>query len=247
MVVGTAGCDTRAVAAAMPDGALALWIAGAEGLRLRVRGEALHVEPCGAALIAATADVAAAGGGGAIVILFPHPSPRGSRRAIEPVVLGDSGVMRMLRAIGDALLHADAPLAPAEGTIAAAGVTELLGLFVPRAPDAAAGARRDETLLERVCAYVDRNLDSAISVAALCDALNISRSRLYRAAEPEGGVATLVTARRLEAAHRRLSTPGERASLRDIARAHGFADAAAFGRAYKRRFGTTPGSRRTAP
>lgn len=107
-------------------------------------------------------------------------------------------------------------------------------------------ARREASLLDRAIAHVDARLEAELDVASLCGALGCSRSALYRATVPVGGIAELIVRRRLAAVHRRLRDPGERRAIGQIAQAHGFTDPSMFSRRFKRTFGATAGRVRVA-
>lgn len=72
--------------------------------------------------------------------------------------------------------------------------------------------------------------------------LGMSRSALYRAFQPIGGVAAIILQERLDAAHRRLVEASRRESVGEIALSLGFSDHSGFSRAFKKRFGYTPKS-----
>jgi AraC-like DNA-binding protein len=103
-------------------------------------------------------------------------------------------------------------------------------------PDAAHVA-----ILCRARAEIEARLGSAmLTVAALCRALGMSRSTLYRLFEDEGGVHAYITRRRLERVAVTLSDPGGHERIADIAERWGFCDAAYLGRLFRARFGMTP-------
>lgn len=96
------------------------------------------------------------------------------------------------------------------------------------------------TIRHRVRRHIDRHLSSRdLSPEAICDALAISRSTLYRAFRPLGGVAGYIQRRRLEAAHAQLSRPLAR-RISDVAFSYGFASEAHFSNSFRRRFGYSP-------
>jgi AraC-like DNA-binding protein len=100
---------------------------------------------------------------------------------------------------------------------------------------------RQELLVGRVRAYVDAHLAEPLDAAAICAALGVSRSSLYRAMADRGGVQRYLRERRLRRVRALLETPGETRPLAALAELTGFADKAHLSRAYKRAFGVTPG------
>lgn len=99
----------------------------------------------------------------------------------------------------------------------------------------------DSVLLRRAQQFIARNLHAPdLSVQRLCAALRVSRSHLYRAFAAQGGVAAYVQACRLAAASGALRDRGDRRRVSEIAYDHGFASAAHFSRAFRRRYGLSP-------
>ena len=108
----------------------------------------------------------------------------------------------------------------------------------PSSPDRLAAI--SDALRARIERHVDENLaDHRLDTAAICKALNLSRSTLYRTVGT-GGIASLVRERRLQAVHDRLRSPVEQRSISQLAYDHGFTDAAHFGSAFRRRYGCSP-------
>lgn len=103
----------------------------------------------------------------------------------------------------------------------------------------------DAVLLERAKRYIAQNFSSPdLTVERICAALRVSRSHLYRAFEPLGGVAGYIQACRLSKAHAALLDPADIRRISALAYDHGFASAAHFSRAFRRHFGLTPGDAR---
>ena len=108
----------------------------------------------------------------------------------------------------------------------------------PARPDRMAGV--SDALRARIERHVDEHLaDHHLDIVAICKALNLSRSTLYRTVGA-GGIASLVRERRLQAVHDRLRSPLEQRSISQLAYDHGFTDAAHFGAAFRRRYGCSP-------
>lgn len=97
------------------------------------------------------------------------------------------------------------------------------------------------TLLGRVVAHIDEHLAEALDAEVLGRSLGVSRSSLYRAARPAGGVTALIRQRRLMAVHRQLADPADSRPIATIAQACGFVDIPQFSRQFRRAFGETAG------
>ena len=97
---------------------------------------------------------------------------------------------------------------------------------------------------ERARAYVLENLaETDLNVNSIANHANVSRATLYRAFEEEGGVRELINELRLDAARQMLQTrPPSRGLMVHIAYSCGFRSPAQFNRAFKERFGLTPGA-----
>jgi AraC-like DNA-binding protein len=94
---------------------------------------------------------------------------------------------------------------------------------------------------ERVAHIVRRHLRSpALSPRLLCRSLRMSRSKLYRLMDAEGGVARYIQRQRLLAAYALLSDPSVEEAITAIAEDLCFADTSGFSRAFRREFGATP-------
>ncbi|MET7246868.1 helix-turn-helix domain-containing protein [Methylobacterium sp. EM32] len=99
---------------------------------------------------------------------------------------------------------------------------------------AAAACRR------RARHYIDAHL--ATTPDAVARAIGVSRSVLYRAFEPSGGVARAIRSRRLARLRSLLVRPDETARIADLALASGFSSESDGGRAFKAAFGLSPGA-----
>jgi AraC-like DNA-binding protein len=102
---------------------------------------------------------------------------------------------------------------------------------------------------EHVRSIIAANLTSpGLSAERICELTGLSRSALYRLFERTGGVARFIQDKRLALVLKDLRNPalaGHRIS--DLAERRGFNNAAAFNRAFRRKFGHTPSeARRTA-
>lgn len=129
-------------------------------------------------------------------------------------------------------------------TAVAAAVTLLSGVLAARASDPTEDARPvAKRLLADARALIDERLaDPDLTPEAVGKHLGVSRSLLYQAFEPVGGVAAFVQGRRLDQAFDALITPGRAAlTLTEVAYAHGFRSDAHFSRAFRARFDIQPG------
>jgi AraC-like DNA-binding protein len=105
-------------------------------------------------------------------------------------------------------------------------------------------AQADRRLLaSSIKRYIDANLQTdAVSAQNLCRRFRLSRATLYRLFEPEGGLRRYVQEQRLNRAFARLILPtSARTRTIDLAVDFQFASDSTFVRAFRRRFGLTPG------
>lgn len=150
-------------------------------------------------------------------------------------------LIRTAQAAADSLPQLDARHAP----ILERTLVELAVAAVKEGLQGAQERRgQDEALVARVRAHLDANLAAPVDAAALCAALAVSRSSLYRALAPFGGVQRFRQAQRLRRVRAHLET-GDMRSLDQLAAETGFTDRAHLARAFKRAFGLTPGEART--
>lgn len=100
----------------------------------------------------------------------------------------------------------------------------------------------DQTVLAATRRDIDRRLaDPALSPDDLCRRHRISRSRLYRLFESQGGVAAYIRGRRLAAAMTALVDPAQAHRPVGMIGEHlGFSSPADFSRAFQRRYGLSP-------
>ncbi len=92
----------------------------------------------------------------------------------------------------------------------------------------------------RALSFIRRNLGSSrLAPQIVARALGTSRSQLYRAFEPVGGVAQAIQEERLKAARRLLSKEAEERSIREIAEAVGIFEPSSFSRLFRQSFGMT--------
>lgn len=145
--------------------------------------------------------------------------------------------------------HAALPdITPTHGERLGQMVIDLMGVALDidgaRVPVATRAARETATLLA-ARRLIDDHLGSPLlGVGWLCGQLGVPRSRLYRLFEAEGGVQAYVRNRRLDRVAAALRMPGSGERLADLAERWGFSDAAHLSRAFRERFGMTPGDYR---
>jgi AraC-like DNA-binding protein len=101
-------------------------------------------------------------------------------------------------------------------------------------------------LRQRVLDFIDQNINNpALSLDLILRRFNVSRAHVYRAFAEDGGIASLIRDRRLDAAflelkQKNLAFP----SIAKIAFGHGFSNATHFTRCFRARFGLTPNEAR---
>lgn len=105
----------------------------------------------------------------------------------------------------------------------------------PFAPCIASGA------VERTRHVVQQHMASPeFGPPQLARLLAMSRSKLYRLLDGDGGVAHFINRERLTQAWRDLAAPGEAVSVHAIANQVGFRDHSTFSRAFRREYGCSP-------
>jgi AraC-like DNA-binding protein len=130
----------------------------------------------------------------------------------------------------------EAPDAPA----IARGTRDLIAATLSTARRHAPAAGTDSALLVRAKRHISRHLNTTLDAETLCAALATSRSSLFRAFEPLGGLARYVRSRRLAHAHEILARPDESRTVAEIAFACGFKSPAHFSRAFREVYGVSP-------
>lgn len=130
---------------------------------------------------------------------------------------------------------------PATASVAACLLQATLALLGAFTAESGIADQADDGLGLAVRRFVDAHL-ATVDVPTLCRHFGLSRSRLYRTLDGQGGVAALVRERRLAAAMRRLVRPphGRRPTVARLSHDCGFADPRVFSRAFHRRFGLWP-------
>jgi AraC-like DNA-binding protein len=144
------------------------------------------------------------------------------------------------------MLPPDPEAGSVEATIEA--IADVVASAAGGAADLAAGVERAERhlYLAMIKRHIAHNLDSdALGPEALCQHFHISRATLYRLFEADGGLAHYVREQRLHLAFRQMISPSaEDKRLIDLAVDLHFSSDSTFIRAFRRKFGLTPGELR---
>lgn len=161
------------------------------------------------------------------------------RRDTAAARLFKSHIETLWTVAGDLSL-ADAPV------IGRTTIDLLAGLAMPASGDPAARAAVEETRMGRIRRFIDANLDDPhLGAELLCRRFGLSRASLYRLFAPLGGVREHIQGRRLRRAFDALTDPAlSHLSLGEVVEAHGFSAWSSFARAFKARFGLSPGEAR---
>ena len=134
----------------------------------------------------------------------------------------------------------------AEATIEA--IADIMAAAAGGTADVAAGVERAERhlYLAMIKRHIAHNLETdLLAAAALCRQFQISRATLYRLFEADGGLAHYIREQRLNRAFRQLLSPAAQDNrLIDLAVGMRFSSDSTFIRAFRRKFGLTPGELR---
>jgi AraC-like DNA-binding protein len=137
-------------------------------------------------------------------------------------------------------LVARAPDLPEGGeALLARTVRDLLAVALAGLPPRAALSPGATAGRQRVRAYMETCPMGALDIDAMCRALGLTRSSLYRMFSRDGGVLAYDRRRRLVALHRRLADPQEHASLAELGFAHGFPGRTHLSQVFRETFGYT--------
>jgi AraC-like DNA-binding protein len=119
-------------------------------------------------------------------------------------------------------------------------VVELIVAVALRRRASAASPAAGQVLRPRILDFIDQHLfEPALGPGLLIKRFHVSRANLYRIFEADGGVASVIRNRRLDAALRELSGPRRR-SITDLSLDLGFSSSSQFARAFRARFNCTP-------
>lgn len=129
-------------------------------------------------------------------------------------------------------------------------ITEsLFGLLAPLVAHGDADARSaTRGLFAAICRHIQDSLgDEALGVETLCRRFGCSRATLYRLFRDHGGVQSYILRRRLMAAFRAITSPGQmHRQVLEIALDNGFTSASHFSTLFRKHFGITPRDAREA-
>lgn len=151
---------------------------------------------------------------------------------------------RLLASQFAALSEPDVPSADALATTIEA-MADIMAGAAGRAADTEGAVERAEHHLYRamIKRHIAANLESpSLALDDLCHRFEISRASLYRLFEADGGLAHYIQEQRLNRALMLLVSPASRSTrLIDLALSLRFSSDSSFVRAFRRRFGSTPG------
>ena len=169
--------------------------------------------------------------------------------AAHGLVTPPSPLTKVLIATAEQVVAAGAATQPAEAAPIAEAIITLVGACLETLIQAqpAASAAASPVSLASLKAAIEQQLTNAdFGPQSLLTEFGVTRSTLYRAFEPLGGVATYINERRLRFAFRQLTDPAQKdLRLSQLAFDLGFAHASAFTRSFKAHFGLTPKDVRT--
>lgn len=161
------------------------------------------------------------------------------------VVSEASPTGRMLASHLRALWDSIETMTPAETPMAAKATTALVsGVILACGEPMSADPRPlEKVLLSAGQQFVEQRLDDPdLSPETVREHLGVSRSQLYKVFEPAGGVSAFIQRRRLDQAFDViLQDRAEQMTLAEVGYRHGFRSDAHFSRAFRTRFGVTPG------
>lgn len=99
----------------------------------------------------------------------------------------------------------------------------------------------DAVIMARAAKFIAARLaDRSLTPETICQALGISRSRLYRIFEPAGGVSHYIRRQRLLKTRDALSDRADGSSISRIAEQWGFMDPSTYSRTFRKEFGISP-------
>lgn len=171
------------------------------------------------------------------------------RRSLHGLTLraGDP-LTRMLRSLMLSLHDIAGEIEDADALAAETAMIEILTTIISHRLNGAAPRQAPVAprLRARIDAFVDDHLSQpGLGVEALMREFGISRTHLYRLFADQGGLASAIRDRRLDAAfHQLRRADGVDRTITDIALASGFSSSAQFARAFRTRFAMSPSEAR---
>lgn len=179
-----------------------------------------------------------------IAVPRSHVATLGSRpeAVFGSKISGEEGVSRLTWHFLNSLLGDRHAYDAHEAATITAMIQSMLSQSLKRPPSLAA-ALAEGCQLDRIKEWALRNIDDAgLDAARIARHFGLSRSALYRLFAQEGeSPQSWLSARRLDEAHRMLSSPGMRnESVTEICFSVGFNDPSHFSRLFRKRFGICP-------
>ncbi|AVF41347.1 hypothetical protein AL486_17850 [Pandoraea apista] len=170
----------------------------------------------------------------------------GGRSIHGTVIKAEQAVTRLLASFLISLSDVAAGIEGDEALGVESGAVTLLAEILARKSEAA--RFNEDSVLSRVLrtqvlSYINANLTSpSLGLDAIIARFRVSRAHLYRIFEADGGIATVIRNKRLDAAYRALTQGNGRSALSITRLAHelAFSGSNHFLRAFRARFGVTP-------
>ncbi|ABY37662.1 helix-turn-helix domain-containing protein [Brucella suis] len=159
------------------------------------------------------------------------------------VLPGEAPTTRLLFEYLRGLDAVAAELPPNEALAAQEAMLTLLSASITsKEEEAIENTPANLPMRHRIITYIDENLTNPLlGPHSIMQHFHLSRSHLYRAFEPDGGVAKVIRDKRLDLAYRILiDRKGKPTSLKEIAYCCGFNDRTQFTKAFKARFELSP-------
>jgi AraC-like DNA-binding protein len=168
--------------------------------------------------------------------LFLAPAAHGA------VIPAASGAARLLYRGFETLFDTAGSLTIAQADAAVDAVIGMLAAALQPWLASPSAHRSGDAAVDKAMDHIDAHIsDADLAPADFAKPLGLSRSALYRAFEPLGGVRAVILRRRLDRSMKAIVTGGGGAKpLRDVWLAHGFRTETHFNRAFRGRFGLTP-------
>ncbi|QHE93026.1 helix-turn-helix domain-containing protein [Pandoraea fibrosis] len=174
----------------------------------------------------------------------------GGRSIHGTVLKAEHAVTRLLAGFLVSLADVAGEIEGEEALGVESGAVNLLAEILAKKSDAA--LFNEDSVLSRVLrsqvlSYINANLTSpSLGLDAIIARFRVSRAHLYRIFEADGGIATVIRNKRLDAAYRALTQGGGRgaSSITRLAHELAFSGSNHFLRAFRARFGVTPSEAR---
>lgn len=163
------------------------------------------------------------------------------------VIRHDTPAARLLKGHVETLWNMAGALSVEDApSIGRATIDLLAGLALPASDRQAARLAVAESRITQIRRFIDASLhDPRLGPDTLCRRFGLSRASLYRLFAPLGGVREHIQGRRLRRAFDLLTDPSfAHVPLSQVAETYGFSAWSSFARAFKARFGLSPGEAR---